>query len=128
MLYLFYKFKKTQIRKIILDKATDLSNKATSTLTPILQKLNITDINSLPSTCPAPDVINSVVPILNNFVQDINSQVSNIDRLNQTVNSSTTALKTTKQTEWFSCLITSDHKIQIGNEVFWDWEDHFIKT
>jgi hypothetical protein len=32
-----------------------------------------------------------------------------------------------KQTEWFSCLITDDHKIQIGNELFWDWEDHFIK-
>jgi len=32
-----------------------------------------------------------------------------------------------KKTEWFSCLITSDHKIQIGNEVFWDWEDHFLK-
>ena len=30
--------------------------------------------------------------------------------------------------DWFSCLITSDHKIQIGNEVFWDWEDHFVKT
>lgn len=29
--------------------------------------------------------------------------------------------------DWFSCLITSDHKIQIGNELFWDWEDHFIK-
>jgi len=29
--------------------------------------------------------------------------------------------------DWFSCLITSDHKIQIGSEVFWDWEDHFIK-
>ena len=38
------------------------------------------------------------------------------------------SLKSTKQTEWFSCLITSDHKIQIGNELFWDWEDHFIKT
>ena len=38
------------------------------------------------------------------------------------------SLKTTKQTEWFSCLITNDHKIQIGNEIFWDWEDHFIKT
>jgi hypothetical protein len=38
------------------------------------------------------------------------------------------SLKSTKQTEWFSCLITSDHKIQIGNEIFWDWEDHFIKT
>ena len=27
----------------------------------------------------------------------------------------------------FSCLITSDHTICIGNNVFWDWEDHFIK-
>ena len=32
-----------------------------------------------------------------------------------------------KKTYWFSCLITSDHKIQIGDEVFWDWEDHFLK-
>jgi hypothetical protein len=32
------------------------------------------------------------------------------------------------QTDWFTCLITNDHKIQIGNEIFWDWEDHFIKT
>jgi hypothetical protein len=32
-----------------------------------------------------------------------------------------------KKTYWFSCLITSDHKIQIGCEVFWDWEDHFLK-
>jgi hypothetical protein len=37
------------------------------------------------------------------------------------------SLQCTKQTEWFSCLITSDHKIQIGNELFWDWEDHFLK-
>jgi len=29
--------------------------------------------------------------------------------------------------DWFSCLITSDHKIKIGDEIFWDWEDHFIK-
>jgi hypothetical protein len=33
-----------------------------------------------------------------------------------------------KRVDWFSCLITSDHKIQIGNEVFWDWEDHFVKA
>ena len=38
------------------------------------------------------------------------------------------AEKTNKQTDWFSCLITSDHKIQIDNELFWDWEDHFIKA
>jgi len=30
-------------------------------------------------------------------------------------------------TDWFSCLITSNHKIPIGSELFWDWEDHFIK-
>ena len=28
------------------------------------------------------------------------------------------------KTDWFSCLITSDHKIHIGNKTFWDWEDH----
>ena len=31
------------------------------------------------------------------------------------------------KSEWFSCLITSDHKIQIGNETFWDWDDYLIK-
>jgi hypothetical protein len=30
-------------------------------------------------------------------------------------------------TDYLCCLITSDHKIRIGEEVFWDWEDHFIK-
>lgn len=25
--------------------------------------------------------------------------------------------------EWFSSLITDDHKIQIGDQLFWDWED-----
>jgi hypothetical protein len=34
---------------------------------------------------------------------------------------------TSNQTDWFSCLITSDHKIQIGSELFWDWEDHLIQ-
>jgi len=32
-----------------------------------------------------------------------------------------------KKSDWFSCLITSDHKIQIGNQIFWDWEDHILK-
>jgi len=32
------------------------------------------------------------------------------------------------QSDWFSCLITSDHKIQVGSEIFWDWEDHFVKS
>ena len=29
--------------------------------------------------------------------------------------------------DWFSCLITNNHKIPINNEIFWDWEDHFVK-
>jgi len=37
------------------------------------------------------------------------------------------AILTDKKVEWFSCLITTDHNIKIGNELFWDWEDHFIK-
>jgi hypothetical protein len=40
----------------------------------------------------------------------------------------TKAVKTNEQTEWFSCLITSDNRIQIGSEKFWDWEDHFVKS
>ena len=38
------------------------------------------------------------------------------------------AIKSKVKTDWFSCLITSDHKIKIGSEIFWDWEDHFIKS
>lgn len=37
------------------------------------------------------------------------------------------AVKTDLQPVWFSCLITSNHKIKIGSETFWDWEDHFVK-
>lgn len=29
--------------------------------------------------------------------------------------------------DWFSCLITDTHKIPINDEIFWDWEDHFVK-
>jgi hypothetical protein len=38
------------------------------------------------------------------------------------------AFKSKVTYEWFSCLITNTHHIPIGNEIFWDWEDHFIKT
>jgi len=31
------------------------------------------------------------------------------------------------ESDTFNCLITNNHKIQIGSETFWDWEDHFIK-
>ena len=38
------------------------------------------------------------------------------------------AIKSKIKTDWFSCLITNTHKISIGKEIFWDWEDHFVKT
>lgn len=31
-----------------------------------------------------------------------------------------------EKVEWFSCLITDDHKIPLGKEIFWDWEDYLI--
>lgn len=31
-----------------------------------------------------------------------------------------------KNTSWFTCLITSDHKIPISGYIFWDWEDDII--
>jgi hypothetical protein len=34
------------------------------------------------------------------------------------------AIETTDNTKWFSCLITSDHTIPIGDHVFHDWEDN----
>lgn len=33
----------------------------------------------------------------------------------------------TISSDWFSCLITSDNKIPIGNHVFWDWEDDCLQ-
>ncbi len=38
------------------------------------------------------------------------------------------AVKSDIKTDVLSCLITSDHKIQIGSKIFWDWEDHFMKN
>lgn len=35
---------------------------------------------------------------------------------------------TNSKYDWFSCLITDTHVMQIGKEIFWDWEDHFVKT
>ena len=43
-------------------------------------------------------------------------------------NYSNAVLQNNIDTDKFSCLITSDHKIKIGSEIFWDWEDHFIKA
>lgn len=37
------------------------------------------------------------------------------------------SVKSNAYTEYFNCLITSDNRIHIGEEIFWDWEDHFIK-
>ena len=38
------------------------------------------------------------------------------------------AILTHVKPDWFCCLITSNHRIPIGDEIFWDWEDHFIKN
>ena len=38
------------------------------------------------------------------------------------------AIETDLFIDWFSCLITDKHKIKIGTQSFWDWEDHFVKT
>lgn len=35
---------------------------------------------------------------------------------------------TDKVDDVVSCLVTSDHKIPVGNMVFWDWEDNLIPT
>ena len=34
---------------------------------------------------------------------------------------------TTLKSDVLCCLITNSHKIPIGEEIFWDWEDHFLK-
>ncbi len=34
------------------------------------------------------------------------------------------SIQTTLLSDYFCCLITSDHRIQIGDKLFWDWEDH----
>jgi hypothetical protein len=31
------------------------------------------------------------------------------------------------QSSWFSNLITYDHKIKIGEQIFWDWEDYILE-
>lgn len=38
------------------------------------------------------------------------------------------AKPTNKIDDVVSCLVTSDHKIPVGNMVFWDWEDNLIPT
>ena len=38
------------------------------------------------------------------------------------------AKPTDKIDDVVSCLVTSDHKIPVGNMVFWDWEDNLITT
>lgn len=35
---------------------------------------------------------------------------------------------TDKVDDVVSCLVTSDHKIPVGNMLFWDWEDNLIPT
>ena len=50
----------------------------------------------------------------------IDAQTANKD---PTTNGVQTTKKTTETDEEYSCLITDDHKIPIGEHIFWDWED-----
>jgi hypothetical protein len=33
--------------------------------------------------------------------------------------------QTNVKSDWYACLVTDTHKIQIGNYTFWDWEDYY---
>ena len=45
------------------------------------------------------------------------------------VESHPNALKQTEvESSWYSCLITDTHKIQIGEYIFWDWEDYYYPS
>lgn len=52
---------------------------------------------------------------------------SNINSFITVKNYLKSEISTEVQSDWFSCLITNTHNIKIGTELFWDWEDHFIK-
>ena len=36
--------------------------------------------------------------------------------------------QTAMKSDWYCCLITHNHRIQIGEYTFWDWEDYFYKN
>lgn len=44
-----------------------------------------------------------------------------------TVDKCSYAEKTEVVSDWFSCLITDNHKIFVGSQLFWDWEDHSMR-
>jgi len=80
-----------KLRKYILDQATDLSNQATATLTPLLQKLN-------KDVCPDEKTINGITSILNNFIENINKKTAVIDKLSQPINSNIDLISNIKKT------------------------------
>jgi hypothetical protein len=53
-------------------------------------------------------------------------QDSNDGRFIKVKDSPVAILQESVKTEWFSCFITDDHKIQIGKHTFWDWEDYLL--
>ena len=63
---------------------------------------------------------NSILVTGNHLVYNKNNELIKVKNYEK-------ATKTNIQTDTLVCLITSDHKIQIGSEIFWDWEDHYIK-
>jgi hypothetical protein len=49
-----------------------------------------------------------------------------VSKFIQVKNHSSAKLAPQEKVEWFSCLITDDHKINLGKQTFWDWEDHYL--
>ena len=50
-----------------------------------------------------------------------------IDKFIQVKNYKNAELVKDKIVDWYSCLITSNNKITIGDNIFWDWEDDCLQ-
>jgi hypothetical protein len=56
------------------------------------------------------------------FIQDHNSK-----QFIQVKDHPDAVLQTEVYSDWFSCLITTNRRIKIGDYIFWDWEDDDLK-
>jgi hypothetical protein len=79
------------------------------------------------------DTYEDLYTIKNNGVNDedilvTGSHLIKVDEVFIKVIKYNNAVKSEIKSDVLSCLITNDHRIQIGSEIFWDWEDHFIKN
>lgn len=65
--------------------------------------------------------------ISNIYVTGTHMILSKENKFIQVKNHEDAILQTEITSEWFSCLITDDHKIIIDDYIFWDWEDDELK-